>query len=161
MGDNDKLFDKIYLDTKDDIYKFICVKCRSINDCDDIFQDTYVALYEYLCRHGKPIENPIALVRTICKRRLIKHYIFYSKGRAEIVSEESFESDDEELLKRINKLLEKKSAYIRKIFFMRHSLDMSFSEIAAALGKSEGAVKAQYYKAIADIRRRFEREEEK
>ena len=161
MSDNDKIFDKIYFDTKEEIYRYICVKCRYIGDIDDIFQDTYVALYEYLQRNTKPIENPIALVRTICRRRLIKHYIFYNKSRPEKAIEEGSANDDEQLLKRINTLLEKKSAYIQKIFFMRHSLDMSFENIAAALGKSEGAVKAQYYKAIADIRRRIQREEEK
>ena len=160
MEKKDVIFDKIYLETKAEIYRYICAKCQNLSDIDDIFQDTYVALYEYLSRHKKAVESPIALVRTICKRNLIKHYIFYSRKKESPPQEVLPPDDDSELVERVNSLIKKKSVYIQKLFFMRHSLDMSFKDIAKALGKNEGAVKQQYYKAAADIRRRLEKEEE-
>lgn len=160
MEEKDDIFDKIYLETKDEIYRYICIKCKNISDIDDIFQDTYVALYEYLGRHKKAVDNPFALVRTICRRNLIKHYIFYSRKKESTLQEISVPDDDTELIEKVYAHIKKKSVYIQKIFLMRHSLEMSFADIAAALGESEGSVKQKYYKAIADIRRRLEKEEE-
>lgn len=158
-------FESIYQNTKNDIYRYICIHCRCIGDIDDIFQDTYIAVYEYTLRHGSDeIKSPNALVLSIAKRVMIKYYLLARRHRSLAASEpdlnyKTTDDNDRELLLKINKRLLSKSAFVQKIFFMRHSLDMSFAQIAQALSKREGAVKAQYYKAIADIRRYLEKEE--
>ncbi|MCR5816578.1 MAG: RNA polymerase sigma factor [Ruminococcus sp.] len=162
MSSESELFDKIYYETKADIYRYICIHCRSIGDIDDIFQDTYIALFEYLQRHrGVAVKSPAALLITITKRVLIKYHFGLKRRRAECFAEESAGDDDEQMLVKINKLILKKPPLVQKIFLMRHSMGMSFAQIADALGKREGTIKAQYYKAIADIRRHLEKEGDK
>ena len=45
-----KDFEKIYKDTYNKVLRFIVIKCRNIDDINDIIQDTYLELLKLLKR---------------------------------------------------------------------------------------------------------------
>ena len=74
MEQNKRLFEKIYNDTKESTYRFIAAKCYNIDDIDDIYQSTYISLFDALKKRDTPPENSEAFVITIAKRELFKYY---------------------------------------------------------------------------------------
>lgn len=155
-------FNAVYQQTKSEIYRYLLKKCKNISDIDDLFQDTYIAVFRFL-DDGGTIENSEAFVKTIAKRTLSKYYSILRKREmheSELTDNiPAPEGEDGELADRIYELIMKKPEKIRKVFFMRHTLDLSFAEISAELGMSESSVKAKYYKTKEEIKRKIEKEE--
>ena len=67
-------FEKIYLRTKEMTYDRIAAKCFAADDVDDIFQNTYIAVYKALGKLKEPPPNEEAFVMLICNRQLMKYY---------------------------------------------------------------------------------------
>lgn len=157
-------FTALYEKTKTDIHKYLYKKCRNISDIEDLFQDTYIGVYKYMLGGGK-IGNAEAFVKTVAKRTLSGYYSFLKK-KTEYESElddniPTPQSSDDELADRIYDLIQKKPEKVRKIFYLRHTMQLSFAQIAGELGLSESSVKAKYYKTIELVKRKLDKEETK
>ena len=59
----------------------------------------------------------------------------------------------EELIEKINKKTSELPDEIANIFTLRHTENLSFAEIAKLVGKTEGAVKMQYYRGIKYLKK--------
>ena len=154
-------FEYIYEQTKHEIYRYITVKCRCIDDIDDLFQDTYVSVYQYL-KNGGDITEPAGFVKTVAKRTLGRYYGLLKRLKLieERLSSVEIKADDhDELVDVINELVMKAPPMTQKIFFMRHSLQMPFDEIADRLDMKTNTVQKIYYRTTDNIRRRLEKEE--
>ena len=63
-------FDDIYNSTNKSVLAFITAKCRNTADISDIFQDTYVELYQVLIKRGAEyITSEKAFVLKIKKQK--------------------------------------------------------------------------------------------
>ena len=161
MSQSNNQFEQLFEQTKSAVYKYIAAKCRSIDDIDDIFQETYMSVYTYL-KNGGEIKEPEAFVKTVAKRTLGRYYSLLKRLKltAERLAPVDMQAEDhDELVLLVNELVMKKPARVQKIFFMRHSLQLSFEEIAERLQMKPNTVQKAYYRTVEDIRRRLEKEE--
>ena len=68
-------FDEIYNSTNKAALAFITAKCGRVADIGDIFQDTYLELYQLLIKRGADyVTNEKALVLRIAKQKISKYY---------------------------------------------------------------------------------------
>lgn len=58
----------------------------------------------------------------------------------------------EELKEQIKQVSPKLSDELNNIFTLKHTEDLTFSEIAQLIGKTEGAVKMQYYRGLEKLK---------
>jgi RNA polymerase sigma-70 factor (ECF subfamily) len=163
-------FNEIYDSTNKKALAFIAAKCGNMEDVNDILQETYMELYDTILKKGVDyIENDEAFVIQIAKRKVQKHYSFTQRMKAQLSLSvvtaaeemEMIEYDDmdleesvctSELAAEIEGLLAKKPLDVRKIFFLRFSLELTLAEIAELIGMSESQVKNKLYRTINEIR---------
>lgn len=170
-------FNKIYDATNTNALAFIAAKCGNISDMQDILQETYMELYSVLSDKGVDyIENDEAFVINIAKQKIYKHYTVMQRFKSDlslsvVVNEEEtniFETDFEEmtiedeicnsqLVDEIERYLKKKPQEIRRIFFLRFSLDKSIEEIASLMSLKPSTVKNKLYRTINEIRAYYEK----
>lgn len=66
---------------------------------------------------------------------------------------------DRVMLEQIEGYVSRLDPQLQAVFRLRLYGEKSFSEIAAALGQSESAVKSQYYRLLGQLRKEFEGDE--
>ena len=170
-----QLFEKIYNETKESVYRYITAKCYDIADIDDIYQNTFINVYNAIVRRKKPVENSEAFVILIAKRQLAKYYPLAMRLRSRISlsrsddvlpdvdlpDDISIEDNiaDSALIEQINKELSKKPSTTRKVIFMYYYLGMTIPEISEETGMNKSTVKRHIYKTIEELRRLYGKEE--
>ncbi len=173
-------FNEIYDSTNKNVLSYIAAKCGNMEDISDILQETYMELYRTMLSKGADfVENDEAFVINIAKNKIYRHYTALEKSKSDlslsvIVNEDDKSIFDEELEDRtledqlctnelvdeIERFVSKKPQDIRRIFFLRFSLDMSIAEIASLMEISESSVKNKLYRTIKEIRSFYERKGE-
>lgn len=77
-----KGFDQIYAETYKLAASLVTVRCRQTADVGDIVQEIYLEVYKILKKHGAEyIRDPEALIRTLVKQKLFRHYRTLSRLR--------------------------------------------------------------------------------
>lgn len=166
-------FEEIYNSTQKAVLAFITAKCGRCADIADIFQDTYMDLYQVLEKRGAGyVTNEKALVLRIAKRKLAKHYslaqrlkIFVSAtaknedGEDVELSEleaDSFLTEDfavnQILLEAAQTFIQQKPEDVRKAFYLFYEADLKIPEIAKLLRISQSAVKNKIYRTLKELR---------
>lgn len=173
VKENKRLFEEIYNQTKENTYRYIAAKCYNIDDIDDLYQNTYICVYNALEKRDDPPENAEAFVILIAKRELFKYYGLIKKLSSRFASSPQAEDDFKEdadtfdledtvvskaLLEEVNALLQKKDLTTQKIFFLHYYKGCTLSEIAGLLEISESSVKRRLYGALSQIRRLYGKE---
>jgi len=169
----DSGFKAIYESTSKKIFGVIYAGTDSLADAQDIFQETYVDLYNAL-RSGRKIRDPQSYAVTIARKKLSAHYKRQKKRLNNIEisdigeSEENLLADDYDiedsvinsrLYEEISARLEAKPEIVRKIFVMFYSLDMSVGEIAEDLSVSQSFVKNKLYRTLKEFRKIYGKED--
>ncbi|MGF7142841.1 DNA-directed RNA polymerase specialized sigma24 family protein [Anaerotaenia torta] len=68
-------FDDIYSSTSKTVLAFITSKCKYTADISDIFQDTYMELYQVLSKRGAEyVTNDKAFELRLAKQKLARYY---------------------------------------------------------------------------------------
>ena len=171
----DQKFEKIYKDTYDYLLKFIVIKCYNINDVNDIIQDTYIELYKILKKNKKQIQNMDSFICGIAIN-IIKRY-YYKKNKIVILLNNDEENDisntipddfnieenliNKENTERIWEYIENKDIHTIKIFYLYFRFYEKISDIAKELNLSESTVKNKLYRTLKEIKKNFEKEEDK
>ena len=168
-------FNEIYDSTNKIILAFITARCGNTSDVSDIFQDTYMELYQIMGKRGADyVTDGKALVFKIAKQKLTRHYslmkrlqMFVSVNREndDGESEETEISDadvnsfstedyvtDQIMLDNAKKLIKQKSPEVEQIFYFFYDMGLSIPEIAQTLSISESSVKNKIYRTINEIR---------
>jgi len=152
---------------------FITAKCGRVADISDIFQDTYLELYQLLDKRGVDyVTNEKALVLRIAKRKVAKYYslmerlkIFVSMtttnedGEDIELSEleaDTFLTEDftinQMMFEYVRKAIEQKSEVVKKVFYLFYDVGLTIPEIAKELSISESSVKNNLYRTIKELR---------
>lgn len=145
----------------DKIYRYIYVKVRSRAEAEDLAQDVFIKAYEGL-KNYKWRDLPItAWLFRIAHNRVIDYLRKSSRekrvdlneadaisaGDPVYMTEQNFEVY--ELKNALNKLPDAQ----REVATLRFISELSISEVAQTLGKSEGTVKALQFNAISSLRK--------
>jgi len=174
-------FDEIYDSTHRDVLAFITARCGRTADIGDIFQKTYMELYEVLLKRGVGyVTHGKALVMRIARRKLAKHYtllerlkVVISATRQNDEGEEvdiadfepdSFSTEDfvtsKVLLDDARQFLQSKTEDVRKVFYLMYNVGLTIPEIAKLLSMSESNVKNKLYRTLKELRKIFTEQEE-
>ena len=168
-------FDKIYDSTNKAVLAFITVKCKNTADISDIFQDTYMELYQRLNKHGADyVIDGKAFVFRIAKHKIYRYYSVLKRLRsfvsidttAKNESEEDFDLSETEadsfltedfvvdqiMLDNIKMLIKQKPKDVEQIFYFFYDMEMSIPEIAQTMFLSESNVKNKIYRTLKEIR---------
>ena len=172
-------FDEIYNSTHKAVLTFITVKCGRVADINDIFQDTYLELYQLLNKRGADyVTNDKALVLRIAKQKVAKYYslmerlkIFVSmtatnKDGEEIelseLEADTFLTEDftinQMMFQIVRKAIEQKPEIVKKVFYLFYDLGLTIPEVAKELSISESSVKNNLYRTIKELRNLLNRE---
>ena len=160
MANLRKTFSKIYDQYIDKIYRFIFLKVNSQEIAQDLTSETFLRGWESF-KNGNKIENPQAFLYKIARNLVTDHY--REKGKAKIVSAEYVKITDprtnleeKALLKsdfdNVRTALVSLKEEYQDIIIWYYLDDLSISEIAKMLDKSEGATRVMLYRALKTLR---------
>jgi RNA polymerase sigma-70 factor (ECF subfamily) len=154
------------------VLAFITAKCRYTADIGDIFQDTYMELYQVLSkREADYVKNDKAFVLRIAKRKIARYYSLLERLKifvpmtATNEDGEEFELSDLEadafltedfvvnqaLLEAAQQFLQKKPEAVKKVFYLFYDVGLTIPEIAERLAMRESNVKNKLYRTIKEL----------
>jgi RNA polymerase sigma-70 factor (ECF subfamily) len=159
-GDRDA-FTRIYDLHFDKIYRYIYVKVHSQAEAEDLTQDVFIKAYEGINSYKWRDLPFTAWLFKIAHNRVIDYVRKSSKekkasldeagaiasGDPVYMTEQNFE------VYQLKNALEKLPDAQREVATMRFIAELSIAEVAKALGKSEGTVKALQFNAVASLRK--------
>ena len=172
-GDVNSRFNEIYNSTYKAVLAYITAKCQVTADINDIFQNTYMELYQVLCRRGVAyITDEKGLVFRIAKRKLARHYSIIKRMRTiipiiiehgegcgtEISDIDLYDLSMEDiavnqvLLDNAKEFIRQKPEDVKKIFYLFYQLGQTIPEIAKLLSISQSSVKNKLYRTIKELR---------
>ena len=160
MANLRKTFSKIYDQYINKIYRFIFLKVSSQEIAQDLTSETFLRGWESF-KNGNKIENPQAFLYKIARNLVIDHY--REKGKAKIVSAEYVEITDprtnleekalsESDLDNIRVALADLRENYQNVIIWHYLDDLSISEIAKMLDKSEEATRVQLHRALKALK---------
>ena len=154
-------FTQLYDMHFDKIYRYIYVKVHSQAEAEDLTQDVFIKAYEAV-KSYKWRDLPFtAWLFKIAHNRVIDYVRKTSKekkasldeagaitsGDPVYITEQNFE------IYQLKIALERLPNAQREVASLRFISELSISEVALTLGKSEGTVKALQFNAIASLRK--------
>ncbi|MFC1910520.1 sigma-70 family RNA polymerase sigma factor [Chloroflexota bacterium] len=156
-------FSEIYEAYFDKIYRYIVLKTGDMTEAEDMTQQVFLKALQSISSYkwtGKPFS---AWLYRIAHNLIVDHYRKKSKGDTipiedapELIDpgndpQEMAENalDAEQLARAIKHLTESQ----RECVSLRFSGGLSITEVAKALGKTEGAIKALQHSAVLALRR--------
>jgi len=166
-------FEEIYVSTSKSVLAYITAKCGRTADINDIFQDTYLELFQTLNKRGPEyVIYGKAFVLRLAKRKLSKYYslgerlkMFVSMtapdddGKELDISDfdvEAFLMEDfavnEIMLENVWQFINQKPENVKKVFYFFYHMELTISEIAKTLGLSESDVKNKLYRTLKELR---------
>ena len=167
-------FNQIYDATHKAALTFITAKCGRTADISDIFQETYMELYQVLVRRGPNyITNEKAFVLRLAKQKLARHYSLQERLRlfvsaiavtedGEEVGLTGYEADlfltedfavDKITLDEAKAYIFSRPEIVQKVFYLFYDVGLTIAETAAALGISESQVKNKLYRSLKELRK--------
>jgi RNA polymerase sigma-70 factor (ECF subfamily) len=141
------------------IYGFVYFKTMHREDAEDLTSQTFIKAIEKI-QSFDPDTNLSAWLFAIARNAVIDHF---RTQKREVNIEDCWSLDlgtdigetaaDRETVLRVRRCLDRFKPTQREIILLRIWGGMSFSEIAAVTGKSEGSVKMSFSRHIREIRR--------
>lgn len=159
-----KQFERIYVETRDDLLRYLMLRTNAHPDVEDLFQEVYRRFYQRLCNGVLPILNPRLYLFSIAKKVLSRHYRSAARrstfeqpipedidipSRDEPIEDQLLQEEKKEAVWRI---LQSEPELSRRAFILFYGYDRSQVEISDALGLSEEAVRQRLYRTRQKIR---------
>ncbi|MBU3942655.1 RNA polymerase sigma factor [Patescibacteria group bacterium] len=162
MFDNKrKIFTQIYDDHIEKIYRFIFLKVNSQDVAQDLCSETFVRAWKSFNSEDRQIDNPQAFLYQIARNLVIDHY--REKGKVQMVQIENIpviddrtdlekESHQRSDLEAIQAVLANIRPEYQEIVTYHYINDLTVSEIAKIMNKTENNVRVTLHRALNDIR---------
>ncbi len=159
---NKESFGLLYEHYVPPIYRFIYMKVNGREEAEDLTHEVFLSAWQNLYRYksqGFPFSSwlyQIARNRVIDHYRVRKSHIAIETVDAELVSvgsglEERLDGDLN--LQKVKGAIKTLSPDQQDVLIMKFVEDLSHAEIAAAMKKSEGAVRLIQHRAIQSLKR--------
>ena len=179
-------FDDIYNSTQKAVLSFITAKCKNTADISDIFQDTYMELYQVLIKRGvEYITNDKAFILRIAKRKISRYYSLSERLKMFVsmnAINEDNENDEFELsnadiesfitenstedyvvnkiiIENLWQIIQKKPPEVKKIFYLFYDAELTIPEIAQMLSLNESNVKSKIYRIVKELQNLLKKED--
>ncbi len=169
-------FNNIYDDTYSDILEYVIIKCRNVNDANDILQEIYLELWKILNKKELSDINIKSYLIGIAINKIKKHYSvlervktisLFQKNDKDLELIDTIEDDfniDDLIVKNDNwdmlwkYIKSKKNQDIPKIFYLHYKQEFSIKEISKCLRVTESYVKNLIYRALKELHETFGRD---
>lgn len=174
--DKTEVFRKIYENTYPDILRFVIVKCRNVNDANDIVQEVYFELWKILKRKEIDESGIKSFLAGIAVNKIKKHYSLLKRintvsafvdgeNETDITEQTEDPVDIEDLVINTNEwdrvwkyIKSKRNQNIPKVFYLFYVLDLPIKDISNELEVSESYVKNLIYRTLNELRSVFGKE---
>ena len=163
-----KDFEKIYKDTYNKVLRFIVIKCRNIDDINDIIQDTYLELLKLLKRKKMLEVASIESYILGISNNVLKRY-YHKKKKDNIVYcyqddsnltkdiEDTFDLEaniiNKHNIAEVWEYLKQKDLITTKVFYLYFAIGLKISEISKELGIGESNIKNRIYRTLKEIKK--------
>lgn len=165
QGDQDA-FTRLYDIYVKRIYRHIFYRVPHVVDVEDLTQEVFIRAWRSIRRY-KPTERPfLAWLYTITRNLIIDYY--RKKGKEHLVpldelaakylEQQSSEIDATLGLEYVQQLIARLSGDQQQVLMLRFVEGFSYEDVAAAIGKSQGAVRVIQMRALRRIRDILEQE---
>lgn len=155
-------FGKLYDEHQPRIYRFVLLKVSLREDAEDLTHQIFLSAWEHIGGYRQRGFPFTSWLYRIARNAVIDHY----RTRKEEVSVEDMDPEifalGEDIQADANQAMEfakvrraiaKLSPLYQDVIIMRFVEELAIREVAAALKKSEGAVKLLQHRAIAELQR--------
>jgi len=164
MANLRKQFGKIYDQYINKIYRFIFLKVNSQEIAEDLTSEVFVRSWDKF-RTGEDIRNIQAFLYQVARNLVIDHY--REKGESRTISAEEIWAPDlrvdlekeaqiDSEMSQARFALSKINEDYADIVVWRYLDQLSVSEIAKILNKSEGAVRVMLHRALKALKNELE-----
>ncbi|MCG2694304.1 RNA polymerase sigma factor [Candidatus Parcubacteria bacterium] len=146
------------------IYRFIYFKVAVQADAEDIVSETFLKAWQYI-NEDQPVKNLNALLYSIARNLVIDFYRFQAKKRSyeEPVTIEiggntgiANKIDSKQSEKRILGALKNLKNEYSEVIILRFFDDISISDIAKIIGKSQNNTRVLIHRALQSLKRVIE-----
>lgn len=159
---NTEAFAELYDIYVQKIYSFIFHKVLHTETAEDLTSDTFLKALEKINTFNPQKAGFSTWLFQIARNTVIDHYRTY-KSESDIDDVWDLASSDDVLsqtdaritYEKLQAHLKKFSSQEREILMMRFWQDMSYADIAAALGKTEASVKMAASRAVKKLKQEF------
>jgi len=158
-GDGDA-FGRLYDIYVERVYRHIYYRVSDTDDAEDLTQQVFIKAWQAISRYKKTASPFLAWLLKISHNIVID---FYRARKPEIHTEADVsageEADPAHLAEmslsqqEIRQAIRQLHGDQQQVLLMRYIEDFSYAEIAAALGKSEGAVRVILHRGLAGLRK--------
>lgn len=167
---DERALSAIYTDYFTPIYRYIYSRINHRAQAEDLTQTVFLKIYQALERIDPDRVHPIAYFYTVARNTLIDHY---RKGSHEpiyndeilMIEDENQSSGDNAKAREVKDLVENGLRTLadehREIITLRFINDMSTKEIAEIVGKSDDAIRQILSRATKELRKHFDKKENK
>lgn len=156
-------FEKLYDTYYDCIYRYIYASVKDKWNAEDIIATVFMKIYDARSQIGD-IECSKNWVFKIAHNAIID---FYRKNSKVICVDKFFEQGEEDAaledilirdeFEKINEHIQRLPKEIQQIIYMRYYGELKYKEIGEVLNKPEGTIKSTLYRALENIREKFEK----
>ncbi len=163
MQEAKKEFGQMYNENIDNIYRFVFLKVNSKEVAEDLTAEAFTKVWKVFekgYKKGKPISNPKSFCYKTARNLVIDYY--RKKGRQQVVSTESVSlSSNEDLagqiatnsdMEMVMKAIKEIKGDYQDIIIWRYLDELSITEIAQLIGKSEGATRVMTHRALESLK---------
>lgn len=143
------------------IYRFVFFKINSVSDAQDITSEVFLKLWQSI-KEGKDIKNINAFTYMIARNMVIDFYRQNHKFDEPISEEhDNIPDDQKDLLRQqimdselssVLKGIENLKDEYKEVIILKYLDELSISEIASVVGKSNGAVRVLLYRATKALK---------
>ena len=167
MDNLQKNFEEIYDRYVDKIYRFIFFKVSSQEIAEDLCSETFLRAWKVF-KNQNEIKNQSAFIYRIARNLVVDHY--REKGRTQVVSADYVSLIDPEENSEQKSLLDSDLGTIRfalnklkdnyqEVIICHYIDDLSVSETAKMLNKSEGAVRVMVHRALKALKKELDKQQ--
>lgn len=160
----EKLFNKLYKETFDDISKYVICATPNINDVNDLLQTIYMEVFKIINKDNYDLLSK-AYIKGIAQNKINDYYRYNYKQKfislftsKENIEEYKDDIDIEEITikkydqEKVWKYL-KKNQTVAKIFYLYYNYGLTIPEIAHALNLNESNVKNYLYRTLKKLKK--------
>ncbi len=164
MANQRKIFENIYSQYIEKIYRFVFLKVNSQEKAEDISSEVFLRFWKYLNKDAK-IDNTQAFLYKIANNLVIDHY--REKGQAQFVSTQNYAIVDSETdletqslltsdMNNVKNALGNIKKNYQNIIIWRYLDELTIPEIAKIMDKSEEAVRVMLHRAMKALKAELE-----
>ncbi len=150
---NEEAFRWLFDHLSDAVFRYIASRISSREEALDVTQEVFLDLWRALAKFQYRSEREFySFVFTIARKKIAK---WHRKQKKEVPLEESYVEENYEIsykdYRELWQWIAKLKPKYQELLRLRYVSDLSFAEVAAALGIREGTAKVWHHRAIKKL----------